>query len=155
MVRVALLAAGLTAGGCRGQTAGPPISTPGPTPAAAPLAAPPKAAAGAAAAKSFYAAGRFSRRPSVAAMTELGRRLFFDPQLSVSGKMSCATCHDPSVGYGPPNARSTQLGGVDMKSVGLRAAPGLRYLQALPPFSQHHFDEAVAPTPPMIRRACR
>ena len=76
-------------------------------------------------------------------MTELGRQLFFDPQLSVSEKMSCATCHDPRFAYGPPNARSTQLGGPDLQSVGLRAAPALRYLQTVPPFSQHHFDEAV------------
>jgi cytochrome c peroxidase len=76
-------------------------------------------------------------------MTELGRRLFFDPQLSASGKMACATCHDPAFAYGPPNARATQLGGPDMKSPGLRAVPSLRYLQALPPFSEHHFDEAV------------
>jgi cytochrome c peroxidase len=95
-----------------------------------------------AAAKSFYA-DRFSRKPTVTAMTELGRRLFFDPQLSASGQMSCATCHDPAFAYGPPNDRSTQLGGVDMKSVGLRAAPALRYLQTVPPFAEHHFDEGV------------
>jgi cytochrome c peroxidase len=76
-------------------------------------------------------------------MTELGRRLFADPQLSVSGQMSCATCHDPRFAYGPPNDRSTQLGGPDLKSAGLRAAPSLRYEQTLPPFSEHHFDEAV------------
>jgi len=76
-------------------------------------------------------------------MTELGRQLFSDPSLSVSGKMSCATCHDARFAYGPPNSRSTQLGGTDLKSVGLRAVPGLRYLQTLPPFSEHHFDEAV------------
>jgi cytochrome c peroxidase len=97
---------------------------------------------GGAAARSFYA-DRFSRRPTVTAMTELGRRLFFDPELSASGKMACATCHDPAFAYGPPNDRSTQLGGPDMKSVGLRAAPALRYLQTVPPFAEHHFDEGV------------
>ena len=76
-------------------------------------------------------------------MTQLGRQLFSDPQLSVSGTMSCATCHDARSGFAPRNARSTQLGGPDLKSVGLRAVPGLRYLQAVPPFSEHHFDEAV------------
>jgi cytochrome c peroxidase len=134
---IALLVAGLLAvGGCvdnREQPAAPP-----PQPAAAP--ARPDASA---ASRSFYAANRFSRRPGVAAMTELGRQLFADPTLSVSGQMSCATCHDPRFGYGPPNARSTQLGGPDLKSVGLRAAPGLRYLKAVPPFSEHHFEEAV------------
>ena len=95
-----------------------------------------------AAAKSFYA-DRFSRRPSPAAMTELGRALFFDPTLSASGKMSCATCHDPRFAYSPPNDRPVQLGGADLKSPGIRAVPSLRYLQTLPPFSEHHFDEGT------------
>src|SRR5882724_9047484 len=96
--------------------------------------APPGAApADAAAARSFYA-DRFSRRPSVADMTELGRALFADPGLGASGTMACTTCHDPGLAYGPPNARSTQLGGPDLRSVGVRAAPSLRYLQTLPPF---------------------
>jgi cytochrome c peroxidase len=76
-------------------------------------------------------------------MTELGRGLFFDAGLSVSGKMSCATCHDPAFAYTPPNDRSTQLGGPDLKRAGVRAAPSLRYLQTLPPFAEHHFDEAI------------
>jgi cytochrome c peroxidase len=95
-----------------------------------------------AAAQSFYA-DRFSRRPSVVAMTELGRRLFFDPELSAAGNMSCATCHDPRLAYTPPNDLSTQRGGPDLKSRGMRAVPSLRYLQTLPPFAEHHFDEAV------------
>jgi len=76
-------------------------------------------------------------------MTELGRRLFFDRELSASRKMSCATCHDPRHAYGPPNARSTQPGGADMRSSGIRAVPSLRYLANVPPFAEHHFDEAV------------
>jgi cytochrome c peroxidase len=112
----------------------------------APPAAPATATAGpdaTAASRAFYAADRFSRRPRVPEMTDLGRQLFSDPSLSVSGQMSCATCHDARFAYGPPNARSTQLGGPDLKSVGLRAAPALRYLQTLPQFTEHHFDDAV------------
>ena len=30
---------------------------------------------------------------------ELGRALFFDPRLAGSGAMSCATCHNPSLGW--------------------------------------------------------
>ena len=30
---------------------------------------------------------------------EMGRQLFFDPMLSVDGKRSCATCHDPSKAF--------------------------------------------------------
>ena len=29
----------------------------------------------------------------------LGRALFFDPRLSANGQMSCATCHEPSLGW--------------------------------------------------------
>jgi cytochrome c peroxidase len=95
-----------------------------------------------AAARSFYA-DRFSRRATVAEMTELGRALFVDPSLSASGQMSCATCHDPRFAFGPPDDRPTQLGGPDLKTPGLRAVPSLRYLQTLPPFQEHHFDESV------------
>ena len=34
-----------------------------------------------------------------AARVELGRMLFFDPRLSGTGAMSCATCHNPSFGW--------------------------------------------------------
>jgi cytochrome c peroxidase len=133
---IALLVAGLLAiGACVGNQSEPP-----PAPQTSTATARPDATA---ASKAFYAADRFSRRPRVPEMTELGRQLFFDPALSVSGQMSCATCHDPRFAYGPPNARATQLGGPDLKSEGLRAAPALRYLQTLPPFTEHHFDEAV------------
>jgi cytochrome c peroxidase len=62
-----------------------------------------------------------------AAVAALGKQLFFDPSLSASGRMSCATCHSPAYAYGPPNARAVQLGGRDMQQAGLRAVPTLRY----------------------------
>jgi cytochrome c peroxidase len=34
-----------------------------------------------------------------AARVELGHKLFFDPRLSGDGNMSCATCHNPSLGW--------------------------------------------------------
>ncbi|HVT05802.1 MAG TPA: cytochrome c peroxidase [Polyangia bacterium] len=92
--------------------------------------------------KSFYAQS-FSRRPRPDEMTELGRALFADPQLSAFGNMSCASCHAPKFAYGPPNDRATQLGGPALKTPGLRAAPSLRYLQAVPSFSEHHYDESA------------
>src|SRR5215208_6900703 len=30
---------------------------------------------------------------------ELGRALFFDPRLSGNGTLSCATCHNPALGW--------------------------------------------------------
>jgi cytochrome c peroxidase len=110
--------------------------------AAARVATRPAPAADAAAEQSFNA-DRFARRPKPAEMTELGRQLFFDRSLSASGQMACATCHDPRFAYGPSNDRPTQLGGPDMKSPGLRAVPSLRYLQAVPAFTEHFLDEAT------------
>jgi cytochrome c peroxidase len=87
-----------------------------------------------------YAPLPAGRRPSVAVLTALGRALFFDASLSASGKTSCASCHDPAHAYGPPNDLSVQLAGRDGRTAGVRAAPSLRYLQTLPPFAEHHFD---------------
>jgi len=83
-----------------------------------------------------YAPSPAGRRLDVAAATELGRAAFFDPGLSASGQTACASCHDPRFAYGPPNGLSVQWAG----SAGARAAPSLRYLQTLPPFTEHHFD---------------
>src|SRR5689334_13831795 len=75
-----------------------------------------------------------------AALEALGRKLFFEPALSASGKMACATCHDPKHAFGPPNDRPVQLGGADMGKPGLRAVPSLTYLQDTPPFTEHYFE---------------
>lgn len=81
------------------------------------------------------------QQPSVAAMTALGRTMFSDPSLSASGKMSCATCHSPEHAFGPPNSLAVQLGGKEMKTLGTRAVPSLRYIQNVPAFTEHFFDD--------------
>src|SRR5262249_43422729 len=81
--------------------------------------------------------------PSAAQLESLGRKLFFDRGLSASHRMSCSSCHDPAHAYGPPNARAVQLGGKDMQAQGQRAVPSLRYLQNVPLFTEHYFDEDV------------
>lgn len=87
-----------------------------------------------------YAPAPDGRRLDVPALTELGRALFFDPTLSASGRTSCASCHDPAHAFGPPDQRPVQLAGADGRTEGTRAVPSLRYLQTLPPFSEHFFD---------------
>jgi cytochrome c peroxidase len=102
-------------------------------PVAASPSSPPKAAT------AFYAT-TFERLPTPAEMSAAGRRAFFDPSLSASGRLACASCHDPAHAYGPANARAVQLGGVDGKTPGLRAVPSLRYVQKVPPFTEHFFE---------------
>ncbi len=87
-----------------------------------------------------YAPATNGTTPSAAALATLGRALFFDPLLSSSGKVACASCHDPGFAFGPPNALPVQLAGADGATQGLRAAPTLRYLQTLPAFTEHYFD---------------
>lgn len=41
--------------------------------------------------------------PTTAAKTELGRRLFYDGDLSFTGVMSCATCHEQERGFADRN----------------------------------------------------
>jgi len=49
----------------------------------------------------------------------LGRRLYYDPGLSVDGTVSCATCHAPDFGFRDGKARSNGVGG----QLGTRRAP--------------------------------
>jgi len=69
------------------------------------------------------------------AMAQLGQRVFFDPSLSSSGRLSCASCHSPAHAYGPPNALPAMLGGPDLTRQGVRTAPSLMYLERQPNFS--------------------
>src|SRR5215203_2411488 len=79
--------------------------------------------------------------PSVPVLTALGRQLFFDSTLSVSGRMSCATCHDPRFGWAPPNSLPVQLGGPGNSASGVRAVPTLAYAQDTHPFDEHFRED--------------
>lgn len=76
----------------------------------------------------------------VSALTALGRTLFADPRLSVSGRESCQSCHDPRDAYGPPDRRPVEPGGKTLSSYGFRAPPSLTYLVSVPRFTEHSFD---------------
>jgi len=57
--------------------------------------------------------------PPTAETIALGRRLYYDPALSVDETVACATCHDPSMGFTDHKPVST---GVQSKT-GTRSAP--------------------------------
>jgi len=80
-------------------------------------------------------------------LATLGRELFFDPSLSASGQLSCASCHDPHRAYGPPAGKAIAMGGSNMAQSGTRAVPSLRYLRSSPPFAVDHrfIDGDIAP----------
>ncbi len=67
-------------------------------------------------------------------LAQLGALAYEERLLSSSGRMSCATCHDPAFFHGPPNARPVQVGGALQTEFGVRAAPSLRYLERQPAF---------------------
>ncbi len=75
-----------------------------------------------------------------AAITALGRQLFFDRSLSASGTLSCATCHDPANHFAPTNALAVQAGGAKLDRFGTRAAPGLTYVASTPFFTEHYYE---------------
>jgi cytochrome c peroxidase len=77
-------------------------------------------------------------RPPIAplsAMAQLGRLLFFDPTLSSSGRLSCASCHSPEHAYGPPDDAPVMRGGLRLSRQGVRAVPSLMYLERQSNFS--------------------
>jgi cytochrome c peroxidase len=67
-------------------------------------------------------------------LARIGEHAYHDRLLASSGRMSCATCHDPAFFHGPPNADPVQVGGTLMTEFGVRASPSLRYLERQPAF---------------------
>lgn len=63
--------------------------------------------------------------PTTTAKVELGRLLFFDPILSSSREVSCATCHHPR--YGWSDGRSTPIG-----TGGIGIGPARRVRETIP-----------------------
>jgi cytochrome c peroxidase len=49
--------------------------------------------------------------PITSQKVELGRQLFFDKRLSADGHVSCATCHDPKLGFADARAKAEGIGG--------------------------------------------
>jgi len=116
-----------------------PVSTPQTARSTAPSTGPDavlNTAAPAAGASQPYEVAPWRDHPvKLSAMAELGKQLFFEKSLSGSGKMACASCHDPANAYGPPNGLAVQLGGLDMQQQGARAVPSLKYLEHNPDFT--------------------
>jgi len=54
-----------------------------------------------------------------AARVELGHKLFFDPRMSGDGNMSCATCHNPALGWSDGQATARGVKSAQLK----RATP--------------------------------
>ena len=104
-------------------------------------AVPPAPAATPAPAGDSFFAHAYDHRPSIAKLTDLGRRLFSDPILSVNDQLACSSCHDARRAFGPPAGEAMPRGGASMTATGYRAVPSLRYQQSAPPFSLHFFDE--------------
>jgi cytochrome c peroxidase len=73
--------------------------------------------------------------PQLSAAAQLGKKIFFDPTLSASGRQSCASCHSPEHAYGPANNLAVQLGGASLSQEGYRPPQSLMYLYRQPNFS--------------------
>ena len=92
----------------------------------------------------------------LSAMALLGKQIFFDPSLSASSRLSCASCHSPENHFGPAGDAPVMLGGPNLASQGARAVPSLEYLATQPNFSigpdPGGDDEAPVPLPQLAAR---
>jgi len=103
-----------------------------PFPAAALIAATLLGACGGSGGTSSSSSGSAPKALSAAA--DLGRQIFSDTSLSVSGKLSCASCHDPLHAHAGSDGLAVPFGGPFGLTPGFRNAPSLNYLERNPPF---------------------
>ena len=78
--------------------------------------------------------------PRITSLETLGRTLFFDPRLSRSRTLSCATCHDPAMAF--TDSRDNGVSGAvslgdDGVTLGTRNAPTLTYAALVPTLKEH------------------
>jgi cytochrome c peroxidase len=77
-------------------------------------------------------------QPAIAdPLLDLGRALFFEPGLSLTGQQSCASCHDPANGFASATAFPS---GAKAGHFGKRKPPSLAY-QALSPVFHHRVED--------------
>ena len=73
-------------------------------------------------------------------LTDLGKTLFFDTNLSINGTQACSSCHQPTAGFAASGERFVPGA---LGAVGNRIAPSAAYAFASPTF--HHVIEDGAP----------
>ncbi|MGK5037417.1 cytochrome-c peroxidase [Janthinobacterium sp. LB3P118] len=71
---------------------------------------------------------------ALTAAATLGEKIFSDQSLSVSGKQSCASCHNAANAHAQSDHLAVQMGGPNGDAQGSRASPSLRYLNLTPAF---------------------
>ncbi len=71
----------------------------------------------------------------LSAVAMIGRDMFSDTALSASGRLSCASCHNPRNHYGPDGTAPVVPGGAHLDRVGRRAVPTLSYKFLTPAFT--------------------
>lgn len=86
-------------------------------------------------AKAPAAGAAAAATPRLSLAAQVGEKMFADASLSGSGRLSCASCHDPKSAHAAPNDLAVQPGGVDLKASGTRAVPSLRYKEVTPPYA--------------------
>ena len=73
----------------------------------------------------------FARDMDEQKLIELGKKIFFDVDLSINKTQSCASCHDPGAGFTGPdsdiNAASAVYPGAIAKRFGNRKPPSITY----------------------------
>ena len=76
--------------------------------------------------------------PGLSPVAALGEQLFHDVSLSVSGRLSCQTCHRKEFAHAAPPEDLVSKGGPGMDIPGIRNSPSIRYAAFTPTFG---FDD--------------
>ena len=86
-----------------------------------------------------------SEAQALSSVEELGKAIFFDKKLSIKNNTSCASCHDPDVGWTGPNSGLNKAGSVYPGSVrtrfGNRKPPTAAYGGDSPVLDYNHKEK--------------
>jgi cytochrome c peroxidase len=90
--------------------------------------------------------GKPARESSCRDRVELGKRIFFDETLSEPRGTSCASCHDPALGFAGLNGSKIGVArGSRPNHYARRNTPSLLYLKYVRPFHFHWEEDAPLP----------